>query len=264
MRHERNVDFYSDRRVVEHYADVDGQLMAPEETLFDAYLRGGMDILDLGVGAGRTTPYLSELAGRYAALDVAEPMIEACRERFPALEFHVADAADLSAFDDGSFDAVVFSFNGIDYLPSAERRRRCLAECHRVLREKGVLIIARHNPRALLAVPSMAGRSAARRLRACASVPLWALRRSVRMVPTRAFWAGQGAIAEPAVGFNGPLLRRRDPDQKPLVTEMATPRKVAKELGDAGFDVVTSTGGVRRGRTWVVATSWYHYVATRA
>jgi len=84
------------------------------------------------------------------------------------------------------------------------------------------------------------------------------------MVPTRAFWAGQGAIAEPSAGFNGPLLRRGDPGQKPLVTEMATPRKVARELSGAGFDVVRTTGGVRTGRTWVASTSWYHYVATRA
>ena len=39
---------------------------------------------------------------------------------FPGLQFEAADAADLSLFADASFDAVVFSFNGIDYLAPNE------------------------------------------------------------------------------------------------------------------------------------------------
>lgn len=257
--------YYSDQQVVARYAADDYELTDSERGLFDAHLRPGMDVLDLGVGGGRTTPYLSALSGggTYVGLDVAEPMVAACQERFPHLAFHHADAADLSLFGDGSFDAVVFSFNGIDYVAPGQRRADCLAECRRVLRDGGVLVLSRHNPRALLAVPTWRPRAL-----------LWCLRRTVRMLPTRAFWTGHGVVTEPGVGFNGPLLGGRargrngtgdagDTGPPPLPTAMATPRRVARELADAQFDLVTTAGGVRPDRTWTGATSWYHYVARR-
>lgn len=211
-----------------------------EAQLFAEHLRDGMDVLDLGVGAGRTTPHLRRLGGRYVGIDVEPAMVAACRERFPDADVRVGDAADLSAFADASFDAVVFSFNGLDYVA---RRAACLAECHRVLRRGGVLLLSRHNPRAVLAVPA--------RSRA----PLWVLRRAVRLVPTRAFWRGSGTVVEPPAGFNSPLLRR--PSGTPLPTAMATPRRVHEELRTHGFEVATTTP------TRSLTTSSHHYTAHR-
>jgi len=103
---------------------------------------------------------------------------------------------------------------------------------------------ARHNPRAVLAVP--------RRLKA----PLWVLRRAVRLVPTKAFWLGEGTVVEPPSGFNGPLLRGRG--GSPLPTAMATPRRVHGELRAHGFEVVDTMGG------WSGTASSYHYVVRRS
>jgi SAM-dependent methyltransferase len=232
--------YYSDRQVVARYV-ADGTDLTPVEArLFAAHLGDRMDVLDLGIGAGRTTPHLRGLGGRYVGIDVEPAMVAACRERFPDADVRVGDAADLSAFDDGSFDAVVFSFNGLDYVA---RRAACLDECRRVLRPGGVLLLSRHNPRSVLAVP--------RRLKA----PLWVLRRAVRLVPTRAFWSGSGTVVEPPAGFNGPLLRRAA--GTPLLTATATPRRVHRELRDHGFDIVTTAGGS------APTTSSYHYVARR-
>ncbi|HEY8544967.1 MAG TPA: class I SAM-dependent methyltransferase [Acidimicrobiales bacterium] len=211
-----------------------------EATLFADHLRPGMDVLDLGVGAGRTTPHLQGLGGRYVGIDLEPAMVDAARARFPDADLRVGDAADLSAFDDGSFDAVVFSFNGLDYVTE---RRRCLAECHRVLRPGGLLLASRHNPRAVLAVPRRP------------TAPLWVLRRAARLVPTRAFWRGEGTVVEPPSGFNGPLLRRRPSAGTPLPTATATPKRVHRELRDHEFAVVATVGG--SGAT----TSSYHYVA---
>jgi SAM-dependent methyltransferase len=124
-------------------------LTACEQLLFDTYLRPGMAILDLGVGGGRTTPYLSAIASRYVGVDYSEEMIRACRSKFPHLRFNVADASDLSQFADASFDSVVFSFNGLDCLAPHEKRENCLRECHRVLKAGGVYIFSSHNPRSL-------------------------------------------------------------------------------------------------------------------
>ena len=55
-------------------------------------------ILDLGVGAGRTTPYLLEISKNYIGIDFSPAMIAACQARYPTVEFAVGDARDLSRF----------------------------------------------------------------------------------------------------------------------------------------------------------------------
>src|SRR6267142_1420938 len=97
---------------VDIYAKLEG-LTPCERYLFEKHIPKGANVLDLGVGAGRTTAILSDRAGSYVGLDFAPEMIRACRERFPGLDLRVQDAADLSAFPDASFDAAVFSFNGL-------------------------------------------------------------------------------------------------------------------------------------------------------
>jgi len=62
---------YSAPEIVAQWAAMDS-LTACEQLLFDTYLRPGMAILDLGVGGGRTTPYLSAIASRYVGVDYSE------------------------------------------------------------------------------------------------------------------------------------------------------------------------------------------------
>src|SRR5271157_976370 len=90
-----NILTYNAPEVAEYYAGLN-YLTACERQLFEAYLRPGMAILDLGVGGGRTTAYLSSIASRYAGVDYASEMIASCRKKFPQLEFDVGNAADLS------------------------------------------------------------------------------------------------------------------------------------------------------------------------
>src|SRR5690242_19270901 len=123
------------------------ELSACEKHLFDKYAPPGQRVLDLGMRAGRTTAYLAPQAASYVGIDLAPNMVAACRQRFPQYPFDTGDAADLSRFSDSTFDVVVFSFNGIDYLQSDETRRACLRECHRVLSPGGVMILSVHNPR---------------------------------------------------------------------------------------------------------------------
>lgn len=104
----------------------------------------GRRILDIGVGGGRTTPHLLEVSRDYVGIDYSARMIEACRKRFPSVAFRQCDARDLSAFDDGSFDLVMFSFNGIDYVGHADRLR-ILGEVRRVLRDGGAFVFSSHN-----------------------------------------------------------------------------------------------------------------------
>jgi SAM-dependent methyltransferase len=268
-RHEKNRQRYEDQGFVAYWAE-QTELLPVERLVFGRQLRPGMDILDLGVGGGRTTPYLSELADKYVGLDYAEGMVAVCRQRFPDLTFHHADAADLSLFGDSSFDAVVFSLGGIDYLTPPAKRERCLAECHRVLRPGGVLIISRHNPRAIVRLPGRPGQvgTPVSARRAVVAVPLWALRRSVRMVPTRAFWSGSGMVEQPPHGFNSPVLpwsrsQRAARSKEGVFTEMATPRRVREELRRAGFDPVQTEDAAYPQRRFPLAANWYYYAAVR-
>jgi ubiquinone/menaquinone biosynthesis C-methylase UbiE len=103
-------------------------------------------VLDIGVGAGRTTVLLRELSPDYVGIDYTQEMVEACRARHPWARILHMDARDLSAFEDNRFALVVFSFNGIDAVDFADRHK-VLREVHRVLRPNGLFIVSSHNRR---------------------------------------------------------------------------------------------------------------------
>src|ERR1700690_3026531 len=110
--HTGNRRVYNVPEVAAHYAALE-YLTPCERFLFDRYLTPQMAILDVGVGGGRTTPYLSRIASRYVGVEYSEEMVRICRKKFPQLKFFVADASDLSELQDASFDVVVMSFNTI-------------------------------------------------------------------------------------------------------------------------------------------------------
>lgn len=101
-------------------------------------------ILDIGVGAGRTTWLLHLLSADYVAVDWSPEMVETCRGEHPGLEVQEGDARRLAAFGDSRFKLVFFSFNGIDMLGHADRLR-ALREIHRVLQPGGILLYSTSN-----------------------------------------------------------------------------------------------------------------------
>jgi len=139
---------YGQAEVVAHYASAKG-LQPCERYVFDRYLSPGSAVLDLGVGGGRTTPFLSSVAGRYVGVDYSQAMVMACKSKWPQLDFRWGDATDLGEFSSGEFDASVFSFNGIDYIDSNQARQRCFSEVARVLRPGGLFVFSSHNARQL-------------------------------------------------------------------------------------------------------------------
>jgi ubiquinone/menaquinone biosynthesis C-methylase UbiE len=114
--------------------------------LRDAWSRTSM--LDIGVGAGRTSLYFAELCAQYVGIDYADEMVRRCNERFrgrwPNATFVQGDAADLSGHQDASHDVVLFSFNGIDGL-QLEQRERALSEMKRICRPGGLVVFSSHN-----------------------------------------------------------------------------------------------------------------------
>ncbi len=118
-------------------------------------------VLDLGVGAGRTTAELSAHAVRYLGVDGSAAMVEACRRRFPGVPFAHGDARRLDLLPPGLFDLVAFSFNGIDEVGFADRTAIC-RQVHARLNAGGVFWFSSHNLRTSVPTPWQlwSGRSA--------------------------------------------------------------------------------------------------------
>ena len=141
---EVNRAVYESRGAYRHYLS---QLLTPMEIVcllkYQPYI-SGRDVLDVGVGAGRTTRYLAQFARRYEAVDYSSVMVSYMRQAMPEISVHQADFRDLAIFDDRSFDFVFATNNVIDTL-SHEDRLQALREANRVLRSGGILAFSSHN-----------------------------------------------------------------------------------------------------------------------
>jgi ubiquinone/menaquinone biosynthesis C-methylase UbiE len=137
---------------VEAYAGVVG-LKKPEQAILDLLKAKApfKRMLDIGVGAGRTTPYFAEIAEEYIGIDYSENMIKHCRRKFqknPNVSFKVADSRKLSAFEENYFDFVLDS-GALDSVEH-EDRLRILHEIWRINRAGGYFCFATSNLAAML------------------------------------------------------------------------------------------------------------------
>ncbi|HVM70779.1 MAG TPA: class I SAM-dependent methyltransferase [Anaerolineales bacterium] len=99
----------------------------------------GRDILEIGCGSGYGAQLLAQPAPlSYTGIDLMPEQIALARQRgLVNCTFLQGDVADLSAFPDGSFDLVV-DFGILHHVPAW---RKTLAECKRVLRQDGLLLV---------------------------------------------------------------------------------------------------------------------------
>jgi ubiquinone/menaquinone biosynthesis C-methylase UbiE len=107
------------------------------------HLQKGAKILDVGAGTGGIIPYLLEAIGPEGsiwAVDFAEEMVKIGRKKFQKetrVIFELASVEDLP-FKDRFFDQVVC----FGAFPHFEDKGKALEEMGRVLKTRGILIIA--------------------------------------------------------------------------------------------------------------------------
>jgi len=265
---ELNLSVFRDKRTVNTYARYQ-DLQPCEAFLFDKYLRPRMRILDLGVGAGRTAPVLAAGAASYVGVDYSPEMIDVCRSRYPSLVFQIADAVDLSEFSDGSFDLVVFAFNGLDYLYPDSARRSCIREICRVLERGGLFICSVHN--ALCVFPRSDNEVARIRAdyltskvspnwtsaqRACSKAVSAILRMKSNTslaygnirhkLFSRVFWKGEGYFYDRTHGG--------------LFTRAAIPHKVRAEMAQFNLEGIDTVKCEFPQESGLFSTAWFYYV----
>lgn len=251
-----NREVYNSAAVVSRYRGRDAIHPAEGAVLerFRDELRNAR-MLDIGVGAGRTTLHFAPVVREYVGVDYAPGMVAACRDRFQDqanASFSVCDARDMTEFADGSFDFVLFSYMGIDSV-SHEDRARILSEVKRVLRPGGRFVFSAHN---LRVIPRL---YRPYRTKSVIST-LWTAMRAVRV-----------RMLNPP---QAELLARdhaqiRDGSEK-FRTQMyyIKPEAQVRALQELGFGSIDTYGldGRRlgEGELATVREPWVHYVAVRS
>ncbi len=139
-----NANIFNTRKAVDYYA-AHGLSVAESIVLRrvrDAY--DGKRVLDLGVGAGRTTPALHLLASHYCGVDLSSEMLAAARRRYPGATFLQRDIRSLGALPDQPYDFVLASCNLFDLLEHDERLG-VLRDIRDLMAPNGTLLFSAHN-----------------------------------------------------------------------------------------------------------------------
>lgn len=142
---EKNLRIYSSKQVVDWYRRL-REIIPVEKKIFEQHdgLLRQENLLDIGIGGGRTTSYLLTRCKKYSGIDYSAKFVETVKKEWPGADCRVMDARDLTSLKEGCFGFVNFSFNGIDYV-DAEGRKQILSGISRVLKPGGIFFFSTHN-----------------------------------------------------------------------------------------------------------------------
>jgi SAM-dependent methyltransferase len=224
----------------------------------------GRPILDLGVGTGRTVPFLTELSRDYCGIDYLPSMVEEARSRFPEVQIEVGDARSLESYPSEHFGFVYFSFAGIDGLPPADRRL-VLRAVRRVLKPSGVFLFSTLN------IDGPSFRERPWRIR------VWPTRNPLRVLSAVAHqvagapldfwnWNQLRAVKADGVGYSvAPLSAHH----YRMLAHYTTLQRQLEELREEGFDADGPVFESRRGARVMPgddtsAADWFHLITRPA
>ncbi|MBO4309723.1 MAG: class I SAM-dependent methyltransferase [Lachnospiraceae bacterium] len=112
------------------YADANKRIIKERFKEFN-----GEIILDLGCGYGYYTDYFNSIGACAIGTDASQKMIDIARKKYPKCEFLCSDITSKLPFEKESFDIVFCN----QVLMDIEDLKNVFGECHRVLKEGGIL-----------------------------------------------------------------------------------------------------------------------------
>lgn len=207
-------------------------------------------LLDIGIGGGRTTQFLLEISRDYTGIDYTPRYVELAQKKYPAAKILCCDTRDLRVLDEQTFDFVLISFNGIDYM-AHDDRMRTLKEIHRVLKPNGLFMFSTHNRdyRYFDKLPWQEGRLDLDHLRSCLHT-LIHLRQHYRMKKHEVRTGHYAIVNDTAHEFS-------------LLTYYISISEQMKQLGEAGF-VDTAPYDIEGNPTTCDSNSaWIYYLTRR-
>ena len=86
------------------------------------------NMLDIGVGGGRTTYYFKDLVKKYKGIDIAPKFIESCKNKFKNIDFECLNVLDITK-QNINYDFILFSHNGIDNLLNHDEYLKAIKIC---------------------------------------------------------------------------------------------------------------------------------------
>ena len=110
----------------------------------ERYLRPGMRILEIGAGTGRYSHALAQMGYQVDAVELVAYNIDVFKSKTMAGEqvtITQADARDLSAFDENSYD-ITLLLGPMYHLFTVEDQKQALSEAIRVTKRGGVIFAA--------------------------------------------------------------------------------------------------------------------------
>ena len=110
----------------------------------EKFLKPGMKILEIGAGTGRYSIALAKMGYDVTAVDLTPKhveMMKAKSKRLKNFRCTVADALDLSMFEDKSFD-MVLNFGPMYHLFNKKDKNKAIAETLRVAKTNGICMFA--------------------------------------------------------------------------------------------------------------------------
>lgn len=156
----QNASQYSPQSVMQHFDEFgmrewERLVQTPSDEVslhihtcyLEKYISRDSRVLEIGAGAGRFTQVLARLGARILVVDISRVQLELNKQFAVRLGFdpavidrRQADICDLSGFASGSFECVVAYGGPFSYV--LDKRDLALAECLRVLRPKGTLLLS--------------------------------------------------------------------------------------------------------------------------
>jgi SAM-dependent methyltransferase len=198
----------------------------------------GNPILDLGVGAGRTTSLLSLLSGDYTGVEYSDLLVRRAQQAHLGVDIRRGDARDLSEYPRSHYPLVMFSYNGIDSV-SHDDRAQVLSEVSQVLRPGGYFVYSTLNKLGpwFNTPPWLAGRDG------LPETPTLRIRRILHhLVGARSaylrWWTSWRRLRRASEDHGAWGLGPLGGPGAGLVVHWSTPSDTTRELSEVGFRVV--------------------------